>query len=72
MSTDPIIVTEMINGREFRVKIRSCYNSERMAERYKELRKECVELGLEGAKQKWHDDEAKERRKLGLEVKDRY
>lgn len=43
-----------------------------MLDRYLECRSQIKELGLEQAMQKWHNDEAKERRKLGLKVKDRY
>lgn len=43
-----------------------------MLDTYLAARNDIHHCGLEGALQKWHDEEAQERRKLGLKVKDRY
>ena len=47
-------------------------NRQRRAAAFVQNMKDIKEHGLEGAMQKWHDDEAKERRKLGLTAKERY
>lgn len=61
------------DGRQHKITFSSDILSEEwMRDRFIELRAEINELGLEGAMQKWHNDEAKERRKLGLKVRPRY
>ena len=63
-----IVHHEIINGLKFRF----AFNCDEAYEAFLRNRKDVIELGLEGAMRKWHNDEARERRKWGLEVKDSY
>lgn len=60
------------DGRQHKIKLSSCFNEEEFAAGYLRAREDINTLGLDAALQKWHDEEAVERRKLGLKVKKRY
>lgn len=65
-------VETLNNGRQITIAFTSIFGDETLRDMYLEARKDIKTLGLKGAHQKWHDEEAVERRKLGLKVKDRY
>lgn len=67
-----VIITEVLsNGIVHTVTFEGPF-SEFMAEKYREGRRDMKAQGLEATLQKWHDEEAVERRKLGLKVQKSY
>lgn len=62
------------DGRQYPWTFSSCFegHAEEMRDQFIKDIKRIEEHGLNAVMQEWHDEEAKERRKLGLKVKERY
>lgn len=69
--TSPMITEHLPNGRTMHITFKGPIK-DLLQELYLKNRADIQDLGLEGALQKWHDEEAVERRKLGLKVRERY
>ncbi|HXD25369.1 MAG TPA: hypothetical protein VN609_05520 [Propionibacteriaceae bacterium] len=62
------------DGRQHKITFSSCFpgQAEELRSHFTENMDRIEEIGLEAVMQEWHDEEAKERRKLGLKVEERY
>lgn len=70
---DAVVITDTLeNGYTLRSSFHSIFGSEEFAQGYLRHREEMKTLGLEATLQKWHDEEAKFRRRLGLRVQESY